>query len=266
MSQSPSVGQAARAGVRTSWEGRIAGGRPGELDARMASWLMTSRRGGVSEPPFDDWNLAGHVDDDPRAVATNRAVIASIAGLPADSVVMMRQCHSAEVAVVSDAAEPEIMGVDALVTDQPDLVLVALAADCVPLVLVDADAGVVSAVHSGWQGMVSDVTGAALAAMVDLGARHRNIRAVLGPAICGPCYPVPPERAAEAAAAIPASLAQAVDGQPAIDVRRGLVSRLRDAGIRVETAGGCTAESPDLFSYRRDGTTGRQGAAVWWTR
>ncbi len=252
--------------ARTTWAGQVAPGDAGGSAATSASWLMTSRRGGVSEAPFDDWNLAGHVGDDPQSVATNRAVIADIAGVPADSVIMMRQCHSAKVAVVRDASVGEIMGVDALVTDVPDLVLVALAADCVPLVLIDADAGVVSAVHSGWQGMVSDVSGAALATMVELGASPQRIRAVLGPAICGPCYPVPPERAAEAAAAAPASRATAPDGQPGIDVRRGLVERLSEAGVRVETAGGCTAESPDLFSYRRDGTTGRQGAAVWWSR
>ncbi len=252
--------------ARTAWEGQVAAGGPGDSSASTASWLMTSRRGGVSEAPFDDWNLAGHVGDDPQSVATNRAVIATIAGVAAESVVMMRQCHSANVAVVRDAAVGEIVGVDALVTDVPDLVLVALAADCVPLVMIDADAGVVSAVHSGWQGMVSDVSGAALTTMVELGASPHRIRAVLGPAICGPCYPVPPERAAEAAAAAPASRATAPDGQPGIDVRRGLIERLGEAGIRVETAGGCTAESSDLYSYRRDGTTGRQGAAVWWSR
>ena len=106
----------------------------------------------------------------------------------------------------------------------------------------------------------------ALAAMVDLGADAQQIRASLGPAICGQCYPVPPERAQEAAEAWPDSRATAPDGQPGIDVRAGLRQRLRAAGVLVEYIGGCTAEDPELFSYRRDGLTGRQGVAVWWTR
>lgn len=226
---------------------------------------MTSRHGGVSPAPFDDWNLAFHVGDEAGNVAANRAAIAARAGTDPSRMVFMRQCHSADVRVVTAADAPEIEGVDGLVTNEPGLVIVALSADCVPVALVDAAAGVVAAVHSGWQGMVSDVVGSALTAMAELGAEPTRIRAVLGPAICGPCYPVPAERAREAAAAWPASLAQAPDGQPAIDVRAGLAQRLRAAGVLVEYAGGCTAEDPELFSYRRDGTTGRQGVAVWWT-
>lgn len=253
----------------THWYGRV-GPLPtlaGESAAerRVGHWLMTSRRGGVGSPPFDDWNLALHVGDAAADVHRNRAVVTAFAGLPDGASVYMRQCHSAEVRVVRSSDVPEVQQVDALVTDVPDLVVVALAADCVPVALIDAQAGVAAAVHSGWQGMVRDVVGAALTRMVDLGADHSRIRAVLGPAICGLCYPVPPERQAEAAAAQPASAAVAADGQPAIDVRAGLAARLRAAGVLVEYAGGCTAEDPELFSYRRDGLTGRQGVAVWWT-
>ncbi len=242
----------------THWYGRV-----GASDGRAAHWLMTSRRGGVSAPPFDDWNLAAHVGDDPAAVASNRARTAELAGV--SGIVFMRQCHSALARVVHDGEESEIDGVDALVTPTPDLAIVALAADCVPVAMVDAEAGVVAAVHSGWQGMVSDVVGAALEQMLDLGARVDRIRAVLGPAICGACYPVPPERAQEAADAWPASAAVAPDGQPGIDVRAGLRQRLGSLGVHTELVGGCTAEDIHLFSYRRDGLTGRQGVAVWWS-
>lgn len=248
----------------TYWSGQI-GPLPAAVSdgaARTASWLMTSRRGGISQPPFDGWNLAAHVGDDPAAVAANRQAVADFAG--ADTAVFMRQCHSAEVAIVDSSTVTEVVGVDALVTREPGVVVVALAADCVPVALMDVQAGVVAAVHSGWQGMVSDVVGAALSTMTGLGADVTRIRAVLGPAICGRCYPVPPERVDEAALAVPESRAVAADGQPAIDVRHGLVARLERAGVWVETAGGCTAEDPESFSYRRDGRTGRQGVAVWW--
>lgn len=251
----------------TYWSGQVGPTTArGAAAGRAAHWIMTSRHGGVSAEPFDDWNLAAHVGDEAAAVQSNRDVLATLAGLSGRAYVYMRQCHSADVAVVRDAGVPEVQQVDALVTDTPGLLLVALAADCVPVALMDVQAGVVAAVHSGWQGMVRDVVGSAINQMVDLGAEPGRIRAVLGPSICGACYAVPPERQAEAAAAQPASAVTAADGQPAIDVRAGLAARLRSDGILVESVGGCTAEDPELFSYRRDGLTGRQGVAVWWTR
>lgn len=242
----------------TYWQGHVSAS-----DSRAsAGWLFTSRRGGVSQDPFDDWNLGAYVGDVDDDVRRNRELVGQRAGLT--EVVFMKQCHSADVAVVSDAAVAEIVDVDALVTTTPGLGVAALSADCVPVALVDADAGVVAAVHSGWQGMVSDVVGAAIGRMESLGATRGNIRAALGPAICGRCYPVPPERAAQAAAAWPAAAAVAADGQPAIDVRAGLLQRLEELGITAELVGGCTAEDPHLYSYRRDQRTGRQGVVVWW--
>lgn len=248
----------------TYWRGSVS--LPAETSDRQAHWVFTSRRGGVSQVPFDDWNLAAHVGDDPSHVATNRARVAELAGVDASNVVFMRQCHSADVEVVDSGAQGEVQSVDGLVTATPNLVVVALSADCVPVALVDAEAGVVAAVHSGWQGMVSGVVGTAIVAMQDLGAAMDRIRVSLGPAICGSCYPVPPDRARQAADAAPASAAVAPDGQPAIDVRAGLMAQLRAGGVVVEQVGGCTAEDPQLFSYRRDGLTGRQGVAVWWTQ
>lgn len=231
---------------------------------RQAGWVFSSRFGGVSQAPFDDWNLAFHVGDTAEAVNGNRAALAAAAGLSADRLVFMRQCHSAAVSTVTGSSDREIVDVDGLVTTEPGLGVAALSADCVPVALVDPVAGVVSAVHSGWQGMVSDVVGVAINAMIDAGAQPQNMRVALGPAICGRHYPVPLERAEEAAAACPASRATAADGQPAIDVRAGLRERLARLGIAAEYVGGCTAEDPQLFSYRRDGLTGRQGVAVWW--
>ena len=142
----------------TYWSGQI-GPLPAAVSdgaARTASWLMTSRRGGISQPPFDGWNLAAHVGDDPAAVAANRQAVADFAG--ADTAVFMRQCHSAEVAIVDSSTVTEVVGVDALVTR---------AGSCGggagrrlrPGGAHGCPGRVVAAVHSGWQGMVSDVVG-----------------------------------------------------------------------------------------------------------
>jgi hypothetical protein len=179
----------------------------------------------------------------------------------------MHPDHGRGVAVV---AEPtgvvpgaELRDVDALVTDRVGIALVALAADCVPILLVDPQARVVAAVHCGWRGLALDVLGAAVAGMTGLGAQPSRLRAVLGPAICGACYPVPPDRAAALAQVRPEAVVAAPDGQPALDLRAGLRARLAELGATADLVGGCTAEQPEqYFSHRRDGRTGRQGGAI----
>lgn len=248
----------------THWYGTVDPVDAARSGTRRGHWLFTSRRGGVSRAPFADLNLADHMGDATDAVARNRQIVAARTGC--DHIVFMRQHHSNLVHQVHLPTVGQAPEVDALVTTEAGVALVALSADCVPVALIAAEDGVVAAVHSGWQGMVSDVLGHALAAMQDAGAAPERTRALLGPAICGACYPVPAERAAQAAAVVPASVVTAHNGQPGIDVRAGLTAVLHARGIHVETVGGCTAEDPHLFSYRRDHLTGRQGVAVWLDR
>ena len=243
--------------------GAVAPSRPG---GRPAFWAATGRSGGTSAAPYSSLNLAGYVADDPEHVAENRRRVARALGLDPDRLALMDSVHGAEVAFVG--APGVVPGVDALVTQEPDLAVMALGADCVPLALVGDDDRTVAAVHCGWRGLVVDVVGAAVGAMADHGSGIAH--AVIGPAVCGTCYPVPPDRARLVAesgrgAVADAALVTCPDGQPGIDVRRGVVARLLGLGLPAESltvVGGCTVEDPQLFSYRRDGRTGRQGIAV----
>lgn len=228
---------------------------------RPADWAVTGRFGGVSKPPFDTLNLAAHVGDDPISIVANRDLVARSLGLPVGQLVTMGAVHGSGVARVSAPGHWE--DVDALVTTDTDLALVAFSADCATIAL--AGAGAIGVVHCGWRGLVVDVLGATVNAM--RGHTVGDVRAVVGPTICGVCYPVPPTRVAEflstsSKAVIAAAVVKARDGQPAIDVRAGVLTRLAELGVRAEAVGGCTAESSDLFSYRRDGRTGRQGMIV----
>jgi hypothetical protein len=246
---------------------------PGGVEARM---VLTGRggtgggataSGGSSRWPFAAANLGSHVGDDPDAVVANRTALAGALGVPAAAMTFMHPDHGRGVAVVEEPTGvvpgAELRDVDALVTDRVGVGLVALAADCVPILLVDPPARVVAAVHCGWRGLALDVVGAAVDVMVALGATPSAVRALLGPAICGACYPVPPERAAALAPVCPEAITTAPDGQPAIDLRAGLAARLAQLGATAQAVGGCTAEDPDgCFSHRRDGRTGRQGGAI----
>jgi YfiH family protein len=243
--------------------GRLEPDHPG---GRPCEWAATGRSGGVSAPPFASLNLAAHVGDDAESVAANRSALAGLLGLPGDRLAVMEAVHGRTVAIVDGPVAS--VGVDALVTQEPGLAIVALGADCLPLALLGSDGRTIGVVHCGWQGLAADVIGAAVTAMADAGAGVRQ--AILGPTVCGTCYPVSPQRlrdlrACVSAGVLAAAIVTCSDGQPGIDVRAAAVVRLVELGV-VATAvlhvGGCTVEDPGLFSYRRDGLTGRQGIAV----
>jgi YfiH family protein len=155
-------------------------------------------------------------------------------------------------------------GVDALVTSTPGLGLVVLAADCLPVLLADAGAGVVAAAHAGRQGLLAGVLEATLAQMQALGATAGGTTAVLGPAACGACYEVPQDMADDAEHRLPGSRATTRQGTPSVDLVAGARTVLHGAGVEAVTAvGGCTLEQPERwYSYRRDRTTGRHGGLV----
>ena len=220
---------------------------------------FTGRLAGVSAPPYDAGNLATHVGDDPRHVASNRTALA--AQLGARRIAFMRQVHGAAVAVVGADPDGEPTA-DALVTAEPGVALAVLVADCVPVLLADAEAGVVAAVHAGRKGVALDVVARAVEVMGSLGARPEGTRAALGPSICGRCYPLGEPARSDVLAVAPESAATASGGEPSVDLRAGLLARLAALGVSAEVVGPCTAESSRHFSYRREPVTGRTAGLV----
>ena len=226
--------------------------------------ITTTRAGGVSSAPFESFNLGDHVGDDPAAVAANRNRLAASIGLPADHVVWMNQVHGDHVEVV-DAPRSEPFDVtDALVTGTPGLALAVVTADCVPVLLADARAGVVGAAHAGRVGAAKGVVLRTLEAMLAAGAHAEDITVVLGPAVSGENYEVPEEMAAAVEKSLPGSRATTRRGTPALDLRAGIARQLIAAGVAaVEIDPRCTVADPALFSHRRDAPTGRLASLVW---
>ena len=226
--------------------------------------VVTDRRGGRSRAPYDSFNLGDHVGDDPADVAANRERVARELDVPAGHLVWMAQVHGAGVEIVDGPQDGPLPATDALVTSTPGLVLCVLVADCVPVLLADAEAGVVAAVHAGREGFRQGVVPATLSAMASLGARARHVTALLGPAVCGECYEVPPEMQAEVARTAPSAAVRTRQDTTGLDLRAGVTEVLRRAGIpEVVHDPRCTVEDPLLFSHRRDGVTGRQAGLVW---
>ena len=226
--------------------------------------VTTTRSGGVSVPPYHSFNLGDHVGDDPAAVAANRARLASAVGLPADHVVWMNQVHSAHVEFVDSPRDQSRDATDALVTRTPRLALAVVTADCVPVLLADARAGVIGAAHAGRVGAADGVVLRTLEEMITQGANVRDVSVLLGPSVSGPNYEVPEEMAAEVEARLPGSRTTTSRGTPGLDLKAGIARQLRDAGVTaIDIDPRCTAADPALFSHRRDNPTGRLASLVW---
>ncbi len=226
--------------------------------------VTTTRAGGVSAPPFDTFNLGDHVGDDPAAVAANRARLAAAIGLADDHVVWMNQVHSARVAVVDEPRSDAVDDTDALVTTTPGLALAVVTADCVPVLMADAQAGVVAAVHAGRVGAADGVVLRTLEAMLAKGAHAEHISVLLGPAVSGANYEVPEQMAADVEARLPGSRTTTSRGTPGLDLRAGIARQLAGAGVRaIDVDPRCTVADRNLFSHRRAAPTGRLAALVW---
>jgi len=231
----------------------------------------TARGGGRSRGDWAGLDLALHVGDDPEDVAANRASLAGVVGAP---VTFGRQVHGVRAAVLPRDDEPEFDalrrdlgqatgGYDALVTARAGRALGVLVADCVPVLLADAEAGVVGTAHAGRPGLLAGVLESAVAALVEAGARADRVSAALGPSAGGCCYEVPEAMADDAAARLPATRARTRRGTPSMDLRAGCREALAVVGVtRVVDVGGCTIDDDSWFSYRRAPRTGRFAGVV----
>ncbi len=157
------------------------------------------------------------------------------------------------------AAGPRPEG-DGIVTDRPGVVLMVRVADCVPVLIADPGAGVVGAAHAGRNGVAVGVVPRTVAAMRELGARR--LTAWVGPHVCGACYEVPADLQDDVARVVPAARATTSWGTPSLDLGAGVRSQLESDGVSVVETGGCTRESPDLYSHRRDGAGAGRLAGV----
>lgn len=209
------------------------------------------------------------------------------AGERATTVVAARQIHGAEVLGPEEFATARTLtdatplptalpAGDALVSTSAGLLLTIRTADCVPILLVAPRAQAVAAVHAGWRGLLAGVVRNAVTALgVRYGARASDLRAAIGPSICGACY----EFGAEHRGRFLAVFGGAVDRAwlPGSDAGRALVDLRLMSGLALEQAGlepssiavvgPCTAEHPaELHSYRRDGPqAGRQLSYIGWS-
>jgi polyphenol oxidase len=223
--------------------------------------------GGASRAPYAWFNLGAHVGDDPLAVAENRRLLRSRAGLPAEPS-WLAQVHGITVADLDasglDTAGP-LRFADAAITRRLGCVCAILTADCLPVVFATDTGDAVAAAHAGWRGLAAGVIGETVRAMA---VPPERLIAWLGPAIGVEHFEV----GAEVREAFLKTDPEAGDAFKAIagakfmaDLARLARRQLETLGVRaIYGDGECTyAGSDRYFSHRRDGVTGRQATLIW---
>lgn len=215
-----------------------------------------TRKGGASSGLFSGLNCGRRSTDQTEMVTLNRARVATAMGVPADALATVKQVHSADVITLTDGHDiPTVANTEAdgIVTTRRGVALAVLTADCQPILLADAQAGVIGACHAGWRGSLDGIIEATVDAMRALGATR--IRAVIGPTISQRAYEVGPDFMDSFLAEGPEHarfFSGGPNGRPMFDLPSFGLMRLRDAGVDAEWSGHCTYSDPDrFFSYRR---------------
>ena len=230
----------------------------------MVSTLFTTRFSlgtglpdkGASSNPYNAFNLALHVGDGKDSVLANRATLRE----ETVNAMFMNQTHGSSIFVVDGISEMEPTA-DALITQVSGIGLSVLVADCIPLLLWDAQVDLIAAVHVGRRGLLNAITVKVVELMEAMGATQ--IQGKLGPSICGVCYEVGEDVYTQVVEAYPLTQSRTQEGKFALNLPAGLLGVLTELGIQGELSNECTAESPEYFSYRRDGITGRQAGVIW---
>jgi len=217
-----------------------------------------TRQGGASRGIYDSLNCGyGSGDDEPVVTENRRRTVAQL-DLGDVPLCTTYQCHSADCLTVTEPwphqAAPKA---DAMVTNQPGVVLGVLTADCVPVILADPEASVIGAAHAGWKGALGGVVEAVVDAMTGLGARRGNITAAIGPCIGHKSYEVGAEFRAEFLAADRANgryfISASRAGHHMFDIAGYVADRLKGLGLGTveDLALDTYAEELRFFSYRR---------------
>jgi YfiH family protein len=271
-------------------------------------WLVhgfSTRPGGASELESNHHgrksaekvlNLGFTEGDSRERVLKNRRDFFAALNAEEMSIIGLRQIHSDIVQVVSSANPVDAPKADALITNEPGLLLVVQVADCVPILLADTKRRAIAAIHSGWRGTLQRIAEKALGRMqMEFGTQPRDVIAALGPGIGQCCLEVGPEVAAEFAAKFlnaqewfkgPLDSLARRDSDPnwlpwltrrppghalpeprahldLIAANRAILSSAGVPPTHISSSGFCTACGTDLFfSYRRERITGRMMAAI----
>ncbi len=252
------------------------------LNHREIYHFVSTRTGGFSNPPYDALNLGFHVGDNPEMVLKNRERLAAAMKIPLDNFTTARQVHDSNVAVITEELkgrgafnfDTAISATDAMVTATPNICLMVLQADCVPLLFFDLKKKVIGVAHAGWKGTVLMVAQNMVKVLKEkFHCSADDILVGIGPSIGPCCYEIGPEVIIQIAKAFNNKrecITETADGKSYFNLWEANKMQLVQSGIpekNIEIAKICTyCDHTVFFSYRyQQRETGRFGAGIMLT-
>jgi YfiH family protein len=257
--------------MKTVKQGKIHFMQPAWADLAELAAGFTTRNGGSSRPPFNSLNLGFGSGDQQSQVEANRALVARSFDLEPHLFLTVKQVHGSEILVI-DQPNPEVshfqrVESDAIITNQRNILLGILVADCYPVILYDRSRHIAAVIHLGWRGTAAGLLERTVAAMREIfGCQAADINAGIGPGIAAHNYEVdrPVRDIFRQGTDHWKRIAREVSlGHWQLDLQKSIALQLDAAGIdsaAVDTVAECTCcHKETFFSYRRDqGKTGRQ--------
>ena len=227
--------------------------------------FSTQRQDGVGEGAYASFNITHYCGDSAENVRANRRILCAELGITDERLVLPRQTHSDNIAIVTLETPSEALeGVDAVITHEEGLCIGVSTADCIPLLYFDAQHRVVAAVHAGWRGTAQDIVRHTLHAMQQhYGTQPCDVQAGIGPCIGQEAYEVGDEvvTALHDAGYNLEAIARRnpTTGKMHIDLAAANADSLLRCGVdlmNIEVCGICTHRNSDTFySVRALGTT-----------
>ena len=226
--------------------------------------IFTTRHGGISKAPYHTNNLALHVGDRPDDVLANREALRRAMG--AKKLIAMEQIHSNRVEIINQHSH-FLPPCDGLITQEKDIALMVMVADCTPVVLFDTKQKVIAALHVGRAGAFLNIIEVALTKMMQhFSSKSGDILAIAGVGIGSCCYEVGSDIANEAKALGYDFALTCTQESYHLDIASIIKHQLLTCKLKadnIELIRGCSScETDRFFSYRKEGITGRMGAVI----
>ncbi len=228
--------------------------------------VFSDRLDGVSKGDFSSLNLGEGLGDDNLHVQHNLKTLCMQAKLPLPH--QCQQVHGQNSLWCEGSGELHAKQADILLSSHSNVALAVRTADCLPILLADKQAGIISAVHAGWRGTVARVVVTAVDAMCEQGAKPKRILASFGPCIGACCFEVSQDTGDALSKSCGENVLQHKDGKLLANLAQANQQQLLHVGLQtkhIEFMDRCTFCDPSsrYFSYRRDcGKTGRHLAVI----
>lgn len=208
-----------------------------------------------------DGNIAYHVNDKKINVDDNRKKLALKHDFDIKDLFYMNQVHGNNVEIVTKDSSRLIDNCDGLITNEKNLTLMVMVADCIPIVFIDKTEGVIAAVHAGRNSTFQKIVEVTANKMIkEFNCDVKNIEVILGPSIQKCCYEVNDELVQ----IVKKSFGEEFINNRYIDLQGINKMLLEKLGIyNITISNTCTkCSKEDFFSYRKNKKCGRFSAIV----